>query len=305
METHVILLIWMLIFALVIPAPAGAEIRKPIEPVITSATRLMIFSPHPDDETLGAGGLIQRVLKAGGRVRVVFVTSGDGFPEGVEKEDHITHPTAKDYRAYGEVRRQEALKVLATLGLSTHDAIFLGFPDGGLSYLRWEFRDDPKAYQSPFTLEKRPPPSEMIIPHADYNGQDLIKEIERVLTDFRPDIVATTPPEDQHPDHNSTYFFVREALTHLIKKHPRIKPKIFTFLIHFGQWPVAQGSGTGSRLDPPRGFPDEERWISFPLQPEEAEIKRRAILQYHSQMLVMGRFLLSFARSNELYIPEN
>ena len=29
------------------------------------------------------------------------MTSGDGFPEGVEREDLISHPTAKDYRNYG------------------------------------------------------------------------------------------------------------------------------------------------------------------------------------------------------------
>ena len=40
------------------------------------------------------------------------MTNGDGFPEGVEKEDHISHPTAKDYRKYGEERRQEALRAL-------------------------------------------------------------------------------------------------------------------------------------------------------------------------------------------------
>ena len=32
--------------------------------------RLLVIAPHPDDETLGAGGLIQRVLSAHGTVRV-------------------------------------------------------------------------------------------------------------------------------------------------------------------------------------------------------------------------------------------
>jgi LmbE family N-acetylglucosaminyl deacetylase len=81
---------------------------------------------------------------------------------------------------------------------------------------------------------------------------------------------------------------------------------VFTFLIHFGQWPIAQGSGTGSHLDPPDGFPDKKRqWISLQLTPEEMESKRKAIMAYHSQILVMGRFLLSFARSNELWMPDD
>ena len=170
-------------------------------------------------------------------MKVVFITSGDGYPEGVELEDHISRPTAKDYREYGEDRHEEALKVVATLGMKTRDAIFLGFPDGGLSFLRWTFRADPQAYKSPFTLENHPPPSEMLIPHTDYNGQDLIKEIERVLLDFRPNLVATTPPEDRHPDHSSTYFFVRQALTRSMKKHPKAQTQIHYIPDSF--WPVA------------------------------------------------------------------
>ena len=82
---HVLL---MLFFALAALAPSNvrAETLQAIEPLISHATRLIVFSPHPDDESLGAGGLIQRVLEAGGKVKVVFITSGDGFPEGVERE---------------------------------------------------------------------------------------------------------------------------------------------------------------------------------------------------------------------------
>jgi len=56
----------------------------------------------------------------------------------------------------------------------------------------------------------------------------------------------------------------------------------------------------GSRLLPPKDFPEKD-WIEFSLNPAEVETKRRALLQYSTQMLVMGRFLLSFARSNELF----
>ena len=31
----------------------------------------MVFSPHPDDQTQAAGGLIQQVLRLGGAVKVV------------------------------------------------------------------------------------------------------------------------------------------------------------------------------------------------------------------------------------------
>jgi LmbE family N-acetylglucosaminyl deacetylase len=230
------------------------------------------------------------------------MTNGDGFPEGVEKEDRISNPTAKNYTRYGEERRLEAVKALTTLGLKEHDVIFLGFPDGGLSYLRLKFRAHPMAYRSPFTRKTHPPAFEIIVPRTDYCGEDLRREIERVISDFRPTLLAVTPPEDQHPDHNATYYFIKEALVRLNKKHANHKPMVLTFLIHYGQWPLDQGAGTGSRLNPPNNFPDQgKRWISFTLKPEEVETKRKAILQYHTQMLVMSRFLLGFARSNELF----
>jgi LmbE family N-acetylglucosaminyl deacetylase len=290
-----------------LPAFAQAEELQAIEALISHDTRLMVFSPHPDDESLGAGGLIQRVLNAGGKVKVVFITSGDGFPEGVEKEGHISHPTAKDYTRYGEERRLEALKAITTLGMKERDAIFLGFPDGGLTYLRLRFRAHPMcAFRSPFTRKTHPPVFEIIVPRTDYCGEDLIEEIERVLDGFRPNLLAVTPPEDQHPDHSSTYYFVKEALTHLTRKHPNFKPVVLNFLIHYGQWPIGQGAGTGSLLNPPDNFPDKgKQWISFTLKPEEVITKRKAILKHHTQVLVMGRFLLSFARSNELFIPDN
>ncbi len=302
---HVLVMLFFALAALV-PANTRAETLHSIEPLISHATRLVVFSPHPDDESLGAGGLIQRVLEEGGKVRVVFVTCGDGFPEGVERENHISHPKAKDYRRYGEERREEALKATATLGIKAHDVIFLSYPDGGLSYLRFKFRAHPFAYRSPFTRVNHPPISECIIPHCDYTGHDLSREIERVIARFRPNLVATTPADDWHPDHNATYFFVKEALRHLNGKHPKIKPHVLTFLIHFEQWPVDQGSGAGAHLNPPDGFSLEGReWISFPLKPEEVDIKRKAIMEYHTQMLVMGRFLVSFARSNELYMLDD
>ena len=277
-----------------------------LEPLISPNTRLIIFSPHPDDESLGAAGLIQRVLKGSGRVKVVFMTNGDGFPEGVEKAYHISHPSASDYRKYGEERLVESLKATITLGMKKHDLIFLGFPDGGLSYLQRKFLTGPRAYRSPFTLENSPPASEIIIPQTHYTGHDLTREIERVIADFKPNLLATTPPQDEHPDHSSTYFFVKEALTHVCRKYPNLKPQLITFLIHFGQWPIAHGAGTGSRLLPPEGFPDMGlRWVSFALTPKEMVTKRKAIMEYKTQMLIAARYLLGFARSNELFILEN
>src|SRR6266436_180186 len=115
------------LICLLVPA-ARADQQPPLLAMSFSpATRLLVVSPHPDDETLGAGGLIQRVLHRGGAVAVVLVTSGDGYPEGVEVVNGITRPTAEDYRGYGKVRQEEAWRVLAMLGVPEHGRMFLGF----------------------------------------------------------------------------------------------------------------------------------------------------------------------------------
>jgi LmbE family N-acetylglucosaminyl deacetylase len=261
----------------------------------------MVFSPHPDDESLGAAGLIQRVIKAGGSVRVVFMTNGDGFPEAVEMGGHISNPTARDYREYGEDRMEESLKALAVLGMKGSEVIFLRFPDGGLSALRAKHNKKSDAFTSPTTRENRPSALGAVVPQTGYTGEGLQQSVERVLSDFRPNMLATSAPEDQHPDHASTHYFVKAAWKHLHKFHPEFKPVWLIYLIHYGQWPMAQGAGMGSKLTPPEDHPHKGKWIPLPLTPEETATKRKALLEYQTQMIVMGRYLLSFARSNELF----
>ncbi|HSK91764.1 MAG TPA: PIG-L deacetylase family protein [Euzebyales bacterium] len=42
-----------------------------------SAQRVLVLSPHPDDEVIGCGGLLSKVKDEGGQVFVQFVTLGD------------------------------------------------------------------------------------------------------------------------------------------------------------------------------------------------------------------------------------
>jgi LmbE family N-acetylglucosaminyl deacetylase len=292
--------------ALTLLVAPRAQARE-LAPLISPHTRLLVFSPHPDDGCLGAAGLIRSVLKAGGRVQMVYMTNGDGFPAGVEKVDHLLQPTATDYRSYGAARRGEALKAMSILGVKAREVIFLGFPDGGLAALRTKFLAGPIAYRSPFTLENRPPATEIIIPQTKFTGDDLTREIARVITDFRPNLVATTPPEDWHPDHRATYFFVTRALTEVWQQDHQINPLVLAFLVHYGpRWPEAPGAPPSSHLIPPKDFTDKGKpWVSLPLTPAEVAAKTRAIRQYATQMAVMGKFLLSFGKSNELFLLEN
>jgi LmbE family N-acetylglucosaminyl deacetylase len=295
------------LMCLLVPA-ARADQQPPLLAMSFSpATRLLVVAPHPDDETLGAGGLIQRVRHAGGAVKVVFMTSGDGFPAGVALARHIQHPQAQDYREYGRLRQAEAKQALATLGVSSKDVLFLGFPDSGLCPLQVTYLiDNGRNYLSPFTLEDRPPTADAMLPSIEYNGEDLTKELTWVLSHFRPTLVVTVHPMDRHPDHCATYRFVSAALQALPKYDAALRPSLLTFLVHFGNWwPMFGRESTEPQLHLPQHFPESEAtWRSLPLSDVEMQTKRQALLQYHSQMLVMGRYLLSFIRTNELFAAE-
>ncbi len=283
-------------------APQAGE-SGGLDSQLSDRTRLLVFAPHPDDEVLAAGGLMQRVRQRGGQVHVVYATEGDGFPEGVEAEDHIDNPTPKDYRAYGHLRSREAHTVLARLDLK-NTGIFLGFPDGGLCYLLADYyADRTKAFESPYTLERRPPPREQVLAGVTYHGEDLRREIERLLAVYAPTLVVIPDAGDEHPDHCATGLFVQEALDRVGRRLP-VLPGVYRYVVHFAQWPLDDASSQGTRLDPPAGFPlAAGEWLSFPLSASESEMKRRALFHYESQMLVIGRFLLGFARANELFLP--
>ncbi len=125
-------------------------------------------------------------------------------------------------------------------------------------------------------------------------------------TDFRPTLIVTPHPQDQHPDHCATYFFVRAALHAYGDQHPALHPVFLRFLIHFGQWPQDTKTSVSyePHLMPPLPFPEGQiSWLSLPLTASEIDGKRRVLTQYKSQMLVMGSYLLSFVRANELFSP--
>jgi LmbE family N-acetylglucosaminyl deacetylase len=267
---------------------------------ISADTRLMVVAPHPDDEVLGAGGLIQHVRAAHGSVRVVYLTDGDGYPEGVEAEDHVTTPTPADYIGYGRRRRREAHEALNALKLGTYTTTFLGFPDGGLCTLMAKYwSDHSAAYRSPYTRLNRPPRAEILLPDTEYRGEDLTQELAQIIGDARPTMIVVPRKEDQHPDHCAAWFFVADALGDVERVRPDLGVDLVNYIIHFDGWPF-QDDGPG--LSPPPGLlGGVSGWIRVPLTSKQLANKRAALQKYQTQMLVMSWFLNGFARTNEIF----
>jgi LmbE family N-acetylglucosaminyl deacetylase len=82
----------------------------------------VIVAAHPDDEVLGAGGLMAALAAAGARLRLVAVTDGEG-----------SHRSRADRTTLGRRRTAETAAALRALGAETTDVVRLGLPDSGLA----------------------------------------------------------------------------------------------------------------------------------------------------------------------------
>ena len=88
---------------------------------------LIVIAPHPDDETLGCGGLLAWAARSDLLRHVVFLTNGEG------SHPDSTHDIAT-------IRRGEAMLAAAHLGLGPAHLSFMGLPDTGLLALGGEQR---------------------------------------------------------------------------------------------------------------------------------------------------------------------
>jgi LmbE family N-acetylglucosaminyl deacetylase len=97
------------------------RMRKQLGPIdVHGQKSTVIFAPHPDDETLGCGGIACKLIAAGTRVHFVFVTDG--------ATSHANHIGAQQLR---ELRQAEAIEAVRRLGGAPEDVTFLRFPDSG------------------------------------------------------------------------------------------------------------------------------------------------------------------------------
>ncbi len=272
--------------------------------------RLMVFAPHPDDEAIAAAGLIQRVVEKGGKAKVVFVTNGDGYQEGVRLQLNRSETTPDDFIVYGEQRQIEARQAAAAVGLAEDDVIFLGFPDGGIDDLWLDHWSSLKPYTSPQTRLNYAQYRCSFCRYANYSGTGLMNQMLRTILEFAPDWVVLPDPRDLHPDHYTTGVFVLEALRKLRESGPSRfdDTQVLTYLVHYPGYPTKPtewieqtrraGPG-GSRMG--EGSLSNTEWLTFSMTSRELEAKERALRAHRSQFGPLGGFLKIFINHYEYF----
>lgn len=142
-------------------------------PQLDLVRRLLVIAPHPDDESLGCGGLIARTIAAQGAVCTVFVTDGGA-----------SHPGSQAWprERLATQRKQEALAALAALGAGAGPRLFLDLRDA----------DMPAEGAPAWT--------------------DAVERLTTCIDAFQPDLALLPWRRDPHRDHRDSWRLATEAI---------------------------------------------------------------------------------------------
>jgi len=169
---------------------------------IDARTRLLVVAPHPDDESIATGELIQHVRAAGGAVEILLLTLGDNNPWPQRWLERRLRIRAGDRRRWGARRRQEVAGALARLGLPQEALHPLGLPDMGLTAC---IRDD-------------------------LDGQ--LRAWTGWLDRCRPNLIAVPALGDGHPDHSAAHVLLRLAVARWREAGQGEAPLLLSYLVH-------------------------------------------------------------------------
>lgn len=264
--------------------------------------RLLVLAPHNDDEALGAAGLIMKAVEQGIEVHVVFMTNGDGFTFSTIQEFETLFPAAEDYIALGELRQQESINVLGMLGVPEENITFLGYPDAGAPSMWNENWSAENPYQSQFTQTSKSPYVNTYNPESEYSGEDLLGDIQAILEEIQPDIVAYPHGNDVHADHWGLYVFSRLALEINQFLDRNFNPDTFVYLVHRPDYPFPEGYDPQELLLPPTPIYNiYPAWYRLDLTPDQVELKEKALEEYKSQIDLLWALMSKFIRKNEVF----
>lgn len=270
----------------------------PISPTLNPDDRIMVLAPHPDDESIGCGGVIQQAVAMKLPVRIVWLTNGDNNEWSfiMYRKHLVFMPEA--CRQMGEVRHHEAVAAAKILGVDSSQLAFLGYPDFGTLTIWYRHWGDRPPFESMLTKVSKVPYADAYRPGTPYKGEEILRDLEENLSQFKPTKVFVSHPSDHNVDHQALYLFARVALWDL---ESRMRPEVYPYLVHFSHWPAPRGPLITQPLEPPLEVFNPVHWGIVPLSERQVQVKETALWAHRSQMDVSKNYLLSFVRANELF----
>lgn len=234
--------------------------------------RVIVFSPHPDDDVISMGGTVRRLVEQHHDVHIAYETSGNiavgdeevirfmhfinGFNQLYDAKSEIIDNKYKDIRAFvnnkkdgdldntdmlrlkGLIRRGEARTACAYAGIKSDHAHFLDLP----------FYETGKIQKGPLT-------------EAD------VEKVRALLKEVKPhQIFVAGDLADPHGTHRVCTDAVFAAID-LEKSEKWMKEcRIWMYRGAWAEWEI------------------ENIEMAVPISPEELRLKRNTILKHQSQM---------------------
>jgi len=275
--------------------------------VSLSTAKILVISPHPDDDVITAAGITYQAVQNQEPIGIIYMTNGDF--QGIDS---------------GYLRQGEAANAQAYLGMIEDNLIFLGYPDGYLDTIYYNYVNVTDIFITTYGqsttygnrgLGRTDYHSYRFGVPADYNKYNILLDLEDIISTFKPDHIFTLSQFDVNPDHSTTYELMRLAVLSVINNDPNYNPTIHKTIVHWGSdaWP--------NSMDPTAYFaeiPDLFSWtglnwndresIEVPLAMQSTSYwmnpKYLAVSAHASQDGANG-FLGRFIHRDEIFWVEN
>ncbi|MCK9303226.1 MAG: glucosamine-6-phosphate deaminase [Bacteroidales bacterium] len=252
--------------------PNADDSQRP-ERAVPYPKKVIVFSPHPDDDVISMGGTLARLVKQGHDVHVAYQTSGNiaVFDDDLLKYiDFISNASAKlnisddtksivkniladinNKTGQKDSKNVAYLKGMIRKSEATSACRFIGLPDNKVHFLQMPF------YES--GSEKK----------NDLSDAD-IKLIVNLLCEVKPhQIYAAGDLSDPHGTHKICFDAILKALD-MVKNEEWFKDcYLWMYRGAWQEWELCE-------VD-----------MAVPLSPDEVTVKRKAIFKHQTQKDVM------------------
>ncbi|HEY0669109.1 MAG TPA: glucosamine-6-phosphate deaminase [Sphingobacteriaceae bacterium] len=251
--------------------PNADDSQRP-ERATPAQKRVLIFSPHPDDDVISMGGTFIRLADQGHDVHVAYQTSGNtavwdddalrfvefalDFTKSINGDSQQLETLYTSMRNFMEQKNPnqvdtheiQTVKGLIRKGEAIAGARFAGLPDDHIHFMRLPFYERAKTRQK-----------------ANY--EDDIKQTMELLQQVKPhQIFAAGDFADPHGTHKVCFDIMLQAITRLRKTEEWTKD--CWLWLYRGAW---------------HEFETHEIEMTVPLSPQEVLRKRYAIFKHQSQ----------------------